>query len=218
MEKKPPRHRSRSTWLTLLVITGTTVLLIGGGVVAIQPVQSLIGSQSVLAAAPAPTPSSETLPPDYPAEKKAGIVADQEMVATAVAVHATKPAKPQPPSPQPAPGLEAGIVNGVQQGPFSSAEFTIENWWKGPSGPGWLLVYAGATKNVRNGTLGQAALRLYTMTPNTLGGFDLGYIGTFPASTTSGPLMITVVNGDVVRLRTKGWAIVTFNLLTHQYQ
>ncbi len=52
---------------------------------------------------------------------------------------------PQTPPPQAAPTLQAGIAD-MHQGPFGSL-FGVENFWQGPVGSKWELVYAGGKKS-----------------------------------------------------------------------
>ena len=118
-----------------------------------------------------------------------------------------KPTTPQVPSPQPAPTLHAGIIN-MQQGPFGGSLFAMNNFWQGPVGSNWELVYAGAERNP-DGSVKQGALKLYTK--------DLTPIGTYPAPSGAGALTIIAVKGSLMQLRTDTGSTLVFNLQTNQY-
>lgn len=123
------------------------------------------------------------------------------------------PSPPPPSSPQP---RYAGIQD-MHQGPFPPSDFVIRNFWQGPVGSDWILVYAGAPGNQGlpgPDTTGQGALRLYTEAAN----YDSSYLGIFSAPSGDGPLTITAVSGDVLQLRTDSGQTLSFNLQTHQYQ
>lgn len=118
-----------------------------------------------------------------------------------------KPTTPQVPSPQSAPTLHAGIIN-MQQGPFGGSLFAVNNFWQGPVGSNWELVYAGAERNP-DGSVKQGALKLYTK--------DLTPIGTYPAPSGAGALTIIAVKGSLMQLRTDTGSTLVFNLQTNQY-
>lgn len=119
------------------------------------------------------------------------------------------------PSPQAAPQRQAGIV-GMHQGPFPASRFTVRNFWQGPVGSSWELVYSGARKNA-DGSLGPGALRVYTETPDTAGGFKIDAVGMFVAPGNQSALTITSYNGTILQLQTDAGKTLSFNLLTNQY-
>jgi hypothetical protein len=169
--------------------------------VVVAVVSLFIGAISFLHIANA---ANNNLPPD----KQKILEWEQQDMATARAHPRPKPAHPTPPPAQPAPQLQAGIVD-MHQGPFPSSEFIVRNFWQGPVGSNWELVYAGARANPVNQNLGPGALRIYTKT--------VDYIGTYVAPNNESPLTITAVNGSLMQLRTDTGKTLTFNLQTNQY-
>jgi len=153
---------------------------------------------------------------ELPAAKAALVTQEAQELATARATARPKPTNVALPTPLPHPTLVAGIDNKVAQGPFSAAEFVIRNEWIGPVGSRWFAVYAGAAKNMAgDGSIGPAAPRIYTMTAT---GDGLMYPNMFPAPTSSRPITIVAVDGDIMQLRTESGQSLTFNLTTLQYQ
>jgi hypothetical protein len=206
--------------IEIAIIMAVLVLVVGvvfvetrpGGV----PTQAAHGQASPATAA-ATTSTAPTLPADYPPEKATAEANEAREMATAQAVAPTKPTTPQPPpaSAESTPALQAGIDNETRQGPFSPSEFLVRNLWQGPVGDGWLLVYAGATKNVTlDGSVGLAGLRVYSVTPAEIGSYDVRYIGTFLAPTLSSPLTIVDVSENRMHLRTDDGDVVSFDLRT----
>jgi hypothetical protein len=119
-----------------------------------------------------------------------------------------KPTHPTPPPPQPAPQRQAGITD-MHEGPFPASEFIVRNFWEGPVGSNWELVYSGALMSPTAQNPGPGALRIYTKT--------VDYIGTYVAPNNQSPLTITAVNGTLMQLRTDTGQTLTFNLQTNQY-
>ncbi|HLG76856.1 MAG TPA: hypothetical protein VKX46_10600, partial [Ktedonobacteraceae bacterium] len=126
-----------------------------------------------------------------------------------------QPPSSQAPAAQSAPQRQAGIV-AMHQGPFAASQFTVRNFWQGPVGPNWELVYSGARKNA-DGSVGPGALRVYTETPDATGGFKIDAVGTFVAPGNQSALLITSYNGTILQLRTDTGKTLSFNLLTNQY-
>ena len=123
------------------------------------------------------------------------------------------PAAGLAPVSQPPPQRHAGIV-AMRQGPFLSTTFAVRNFWQGPVGSDWVLVYAGATRDSPNGPPTRGALRIYSETAD----MRLSQIGTFAAAPGTGPLTITAASGNLLQLRTDRGVSLSFNLQTHQYQ
>jgi len=139
----------------------------------------------------------------------------QEMAAARA--HARPKPAPQAPSHQPDSARHAGIDNDMHQGPFSATAFTVRNFWQGPVGLDWVLVYAGAKREAANDTA-QGALRLYNEPTDADGVYHLVPVGTYLAPNGDGALTVTAANGDVLQLRTEGGGVLSFNLQTRQYQ
>lgn len=123
-----------------------------------------------------------------------------------------RPAAGVPPAAQAPPRRQAGIV-AMRQGPFPPSTFTVRDFWQGPVGSDWILVYAGAARDSPLGAPARGALRLYSETA----GLHLTEIGTFLAPTGTGPLTVTASNGVMLRLRTDDGATLWFNLETRQF-
>ena len=120
----------------------------------------------------------------------------------------------QVPTAQPVPTRQTEIV-AMHQGPFLSSIFRVQNFYQGPVGSNWVLVYAGSKTNP-NGSSGQGGVVLYTETINQQGGFDLHPQGTFLASDST-TLTTIAANGNLLTLRSTSGQVLTFDLLTHQY-
>jgi hypothetical protein len=203
MEQQSGR-RARSKVLWLLVATLVAALSVTGARIA-------FGAQG----GPLPT-QGET---NWPAAKaQLWDRMQQEMAAARVnprpklALQAAQPPPHTPDQPR-----QAGIDNGMHQGPFSATEFTVRNFWQGPVGTGWVLVYAGATTGI-DGNAAQGALRLYSEPTDTYGDYQLVPLGIYPAPTGDADLTITGVSGAVLSLSTASGRTLSFNLLTDQYQ
>ena len=117
------------------------------------------------------------------------------------------------PASQAPPRRQAGIL-AMRQGPFLPTTFLVRNFWQGPVGSDWFLVYAGATPGSTGGSPTVGALRLYRETAD----LQLTEIGIFAASPSVGPLTITKASADVLDLRSDSGTILSFNLQTRQYQ
>ena len=120
----------------------------------------------------------------------------------------------QVPMTQPVPTRQAGIV-AMHQGPFLSSIFRVQNFFQGPVGSDWVLVYAGSKTNP-DGSSGQGGVVLYTETINQQGGFDLHPLGTFLAPNSTA-LTTTAAKGNLLTLRSTSGQVLTFDLSTHQY-
>jgi len=120
----------------------------------------------------------------------------------------------QMPTAQPVPTRQAGIV-AMHQGPFLSSIFRVQNFYQGPVGSDWVLVYAGSKTNP-DGSSGQGGVVLYTETINQQGGFDRHPLGTFLAPNSTA-LTSTAANGNLLTLRSTSGQVLTFDLSTHQY-
>jgi hypothetical protein len=156
----------------------------------------------------------------WPAAKAQWQQQEQARMAEARLHAPPKPSSPQSAGPAhtPDPERHAGIDNDMHQGPFPAMEFAVRNFWQGPVGPNWVLVYAGAKLDVVDGRTRQGALRLYSATRNAYGVFEERPLGTFLAPSGTGDLTITAANGGVLQLRTASGATLSFDLTTHQYQ
>lgn len=106
----------------------------------------------------------------------------------------------------------------MHQGPFSATQFTVRNFWQGPLGPNWVLVYAGAQRGGASSAAVHGALRLYNEPTDSYGDYHLRLIGTYLAPNNASALTITAVHADVLSLRTAAGITLSFNLQTHQYQ
>lgn len=177
--------------------------------VVVAVISLFIGALSFLYIASA---ANNNLPPG----KEKLLELDQQEIATARAHPKPKPTHPTPPPPQSAPQRQAGITD-MHEGPFPSSEFIVRNFWEGPVGSNWELVYAGASANSLNQNLGPGGLRIYTETVTATGGLDDNYVGMYPAPNNQSPLTITAVNGTLMQLRTDTGNTLTFNLQTNQY-
>jgi hypothetical protein len=162
---------------------------------------------------------------EYPPAKATAFALDADSIATG---QASAPPKVigiltatayVPPTAEPAPTMQAGIDNEVIQGPFSPAEFRVQNVWQGPveSPTQWLLVFAGAV-GTPTGEDGPAAVRVSRVTATETGAYvDATFVGVFTAPTSSGPLTITMVSGTLMELRTEGGETLSFDLMTLQF-
>lgn len=183
--------RARLTWFAVI---GGMVLLLGAG--------------SALATSPTA---------GWPAAKAQLYQREQQEMAAARAHPRPKPPMHSViPSHQVDPPRHAGIDD-MRQGPFSALEFTVRNFWQGPIGSDWMLVYAGAKRGA-NGSAGGGALRLYNEPINANGDYTLQEIGTFAAPAGTGALKIIAVKGDTMQLSTGGGKTISFDLRTHRYQ
>jgi len=153
----------------------------------------------------------------WPAAKAQELGRLQQEMDAARAHPRPKPVAPVPPPHQPDPARTAGIDNDMHQGPFPATEFTVRNFWQGPVGPAWMLVYAGATRDAA-GTTVQGSLRLYNEPIDANGDYHLVPIGTYAAPNGAGALTMTAATGDVLSLRTDGGSTLSFNLQTLQFQ
>jgi hypothetical protein len=104
----------------------------------------------------------------------------------------------------------------MHQGPFPASQFSVENFWQGPVGPNWELVYAG-TKMNPNGNGGLGAIAVYTEAVNTLGGFNITHVGTYSVSNGTRSLTIASVHGNIMQLLTNAGNILLFDLQTEKY-
>jgi hypothetical protein len=174
----------------------------------------LIGSATILlvhAGARPVAPMLSSLPP-----AKAKLLDREQQDRANAQAHATgTKGFPVVPRPQPPPQLAAGIIN-MHQGPFPASEFTVSNFWQGPVGSQWLLVYAGAEPGGA-GSGDRSALRVYTQTTNSLGGLDLSLQGTFVPGTT-GILTIEGVSTASMLLRSSGGTSLVFDLVTRRFK
>ena len=243
------RHRRngvRGRWLELVAVGGVIALVISAIVLVTRsgstpsqpPTRQAAAVVSTATTAPTSTPvasptetaeavnwsaTQTALATDYadqPAPKATSYAVDVEAGATALA--SSPGPEVGPPSPQPDQPLQAGLEQDGQA-PFSPMVFVVKDSWKGPveSPTQWLLVFAGATRDVHaeGGAAGPAALRVYRITTTSAGVLDtFVLIGNLLSPTTSGPLTITAVNGTVLDLQTEGGESLTFDLLTQQFQ
>lgn len=202
-----------SGWTPFLVMSSQLILVLVGIILfagCAEPAQH----SSAPPTATASTPVVTTV--ELPAEKATLVTQEAQELATARANARPKPTNVAPPTALPQPTLVAGIDNKVAEGPFSAAEFEIRNEWIGPVGSQWLAVYAGAAKNMAgDGSIGPAALRIYTMTAT---GDDIAYLNTFQIQGSSAPVAITAVSEGVVQLRTDAGQSFIFDLKTLKYQ
>jgi hypothetical protein len=151
--------------------------------------------------------------PPLPAAKAQLQAREQQEMADARA-HARPKVAGVRPAAQAAPAREAGISE-MHQGPFSGTVFAVRNFWQGPVGANWLLVYAGATRNA-DGSTAAGALRVYTEAPTPDGGFSIHLVGVFTAAR-GDALTISAANGTVLTLRSDMGATLTFNLATTSF-
>jgi hypothetical protein len=155
----------------------------------------------------------------YPADKAARVQAEQAQRAAQQANPRPKPseqagravaaaAEPAPPTRQ------AGIDNDMHQGPFPASSFIVHDFYQGPAQGTWLLVYAGATRDLATGATQQGALQLYA--EPQVGG-PLTPVGTFTAPTGASPLRIVAAAGTRLTIRSDAGQQLTFDLSTYQY-
>jgi len=209
--------------LMLFIVVGVAIALVASGYVGEDPKQPLTAggvtaTVSVTVAAGTPTVSSvsstEILDP--------GIATHIALLTATPQPIATKPsdATAQVPTPDPNAPLDPPLVAGLselKQAPFSAAEFEVKNRWQGPvnSTTRWMMVWAGAKKNIETGRgVGPAAVRIFEFQTTSNGRYDgnLLELGIFIAPTSSGPLTVVSVNDVLVELRTEGGEDIQFNL------
>jgi hypothetical protein len=146
----------------------------------------LVGALLLGVAAVAATASSNGS--EMPASKVALAQREQNQIAAGRATAYLHPklapgSKPVIPSAAP-PTRSPGIIN-MRQGPFPSTDFAVSNFWQGPIGSNWFLVYAGSDAS------GAGALRIYTETPE----LAIAYVGTFVAPGQVTALSIVSIDG-----------------------
>ena len=234
------RRGARSRWLELASVSGIVVLVISIALLTDDAPQSSRGSAvlsqmtpgssptAITEATPYPTfgttPSSEYA--EYPPEKATAMAQEDQAAATARASGPSKEtllltATAGVPTPALEPTLQAGIVTGIRQGPFSPTEFSIVNFWQGPVGSSthWLLVFAGVAKNPADGTTGPGALRIYDVTTTPTGILvNYSFAGVFSPTNDVEALEITAVSESQMQLRTAGGEAFSFDLQTYQFR
>lgn len=149
----------------------------------------------------------------WPAAK--ALIAEQQQQAIADARSHPRPKLPgagMSAAAQTPPRRQAGIV-AMRQGPFPPSTFLVRNFWQGPVGSDWILVYAGAAPSSPGGPFTRGALRIYRETAD----LQLSEIGSYPAAPGVGPVTITAANGDELQLRSDNGGVLSFNLQTRQY-
>jgi hypothetical protein len=177
----------------------------------------LIGVATVVVASAAMTVASHAAG-IYPEDKAARVQAEQ-------AQRAAQQANPRPkPSEQagraaaaaanPAPPTRQAGIDDMHQGPFPASSFIVHDFYQGPAQGTWLLVYAGATRDLATGATQRGALQLYA--EPQVGG-PLTPVGTFAAPTGASPLRVVAAAGTRLTLRTDAGQQLTFDLGTHQY-
>lgn len=183
----------------------------------------LVGSGSSLAYALAGSPSQPsptTQPPPTPGPyaylppAKAAPFASQQ-AAQAAHPAATKPTSvPSYVAPTPVTHRVAGINNETRQGPFPAADFLVANFYQGPGGSNWYLVFAG-TNGVYTGTNlnGTAGLRILSESPIN----QMTPVGSFPLPNDFGALRVTAFSGDVITVVDSHGQTRHFNLATLTY-
>ncbi len=156
----------------------------------------------------------------WPAAKAQAWQQGKAEMAAARAHPRPKPANPQAEAPphRPDPTPLAGIQNDMHEGPFSLTEFRVLNFWQGPVGADWILVYAGARRGPVGSTAQQGAIRLYSEPRDVNGDVQLIEIGTYLAPSAVSTLTITAVKGTVMELHSDGGAVLSFDLRTHQFR
>jgi hypothetical protein len=105
---------------------------------------------------------------------------------------------------QPPRALVAGIDTTMHFGPFSGAQFQVGDFYQGPSGSGWDLVYAGADGN------GNSALAVYSEKADV----SISQIGIYYLPGSSGILHVVSFSGTVLTIRERDQAVTTFDLAT----
>ena len=173
------------------------------GLASIGAVLVIVGGDSVIASA---APAGKLLP------KAQADLTVQQTLAAARAHARAKPGVHVRPIPQPQPVRHAGIIE-MRQGPFPATEFTVRNFWQGPIGSDWLLVYAGA-KRSPDGGVDRAAVRVYSETPDLY----VTLVGTFPVVNAIGAVRIAEASGDRIELQSDKGSKVGFDLLTRQFE
>lgn len=106
-----------------------------------------------------------------------------------------------------------GINNEMHQGPFPASEFRVSNFYQGPAGTQWYLVYAGATVTADGGTGGGAVRVISESATNTL-----TMVGTFNAPVAGGALHIVGYQASTLTLATDSGRTVRFALDTLQFK
>jgi hypothetical protein len=167
------------------------------------------GSSSQVEASVPPVPQG------IPAAKAAVLERERQAI---IAARSTSHGKPADPGRRtnmagPAQFPSSGILN-MHQGPFPATEFTVSNFWQGPVGANWLLVYAGAVRNP-DGSV-SAAVRLYSERLSSDGGFDLSKLGTITLPK-SAVLTIENVTGNDLTLRAGDGSSAHFDLNAHRF-
>lgn len=189
--------------------------------IAVLSVMALAVSGIVAAVIANAGPSSQSeasvppVPQGIPAAKAAVLERERQAIIAARSTSRGKPADPgrRINTAGPAQFPSSGILN-MHQGPFPATEFTVSNFWQGPVGAKWLLVYAGAVRH-SDGSL-SAAVRLYSETPSSDGGFDLSELGTV-ALPKAAVLTIENVTGNDLTLRATDGSSEHFDLSARRF-
>ena len=151
---------------------------------------------------------------DPNADKAATLAAE-----AAARAHAPRSPKtpPSPAAPTREPARSGGILNDFHQGPFPGSSFQVNNFWSGPVGGRWLLVYAGGPHPGQDGgPVTQGGLRLFTQPTDPNTGNDLTEVGQYLLPGAKGPVTITAVHGTTAHLRDEAGHQLTFDLVTHR--
>lgn len=153
---------------------------------------------------------------NHPPDKAALYQSEQQQNDQARQQYAANPSGhyvPPPPH-QAEPPRQPGIVD-LKAGPFAASDFRVSNFFQGPSGDNWYLVYSGGASEADGQTAG---LRIYTEPINPNEGNRLTPVGIFlRAQSTESELTITSVHGSLIQLVANNGDAVTFDLSTDQY-
>jgi hypothetical protein len=104
----------------------------------------------------------------------------------------------------------------MHQGPFPGSEFYVANFWQGPVGGRWLLVYAGGVRG-GDGSVTRGGLRVYTEPVDPNVGSDLTYVGEYSAASMS-PLRLVGVSGTVAALQDGNSRRLQFDLGSRTFE
>lgn len=194
----------------MVVFVGFAVVCLAGIGVGIPAVMASVSS--------VPGPA---IPPGWPADKVAGLQAENQMRQAAVNRPVVAPAAPLPAErsryvlagPASAPvsqsgTLTPGIVPLTAGGPFDSSQFLGTNLWNGPAQAQWEVVQAGGVPT--DPPLGaasptEAGLFVYTQSPDPAASSAQRVLGVLrPAPDPAGMFTVEKVAGDMLTLSLSG--------------
>jgi len=104
-----------------------------------------------------------------------------------------------------------GITEGMAQSPFPHSQFQVSNFYHGPAGGLWMLVYAGTALDASGAT--QGSLRVLSESDTG----SITPIGAYDAPKPCTTLRITGYSGTILTLVTESGAKIAFDIAKLTY-